>query len=186
MNGSIFLTSFFSIHRSGSKPLTSAAKRVGYLAASNLVMGPMPDRPSPMAVQNSSTVFPTGVTAPSPVMTTRRSLTAPPPRSDQPLRRVVLDVLDGVSHRRDLLGILVRDLDVERLLERHDQLHGVQGVGAEILDELRRGDHLFFLRPQLFADDFLDFVLNRVCHAQCPPSCIVKLFARSFTYTGRR
>ena len=42
MKTSIFLTSFFSMNRSGSKPLTSPAIRVANCDASNLVIVPMP------------------------------------------------------------------------------------------------------------------------------------------------
>ena len=35
---------------------------------------------------------------------------------------------DAVSRRGHLLRLLVRDLDVEGLLDGHDQLHGVQAV----------------------------------------------------------
>src|SRR5262249_36533561 len=133
MNRSSFLRSFFSMTRRGSKPFTSPAMRESRRLASNRVMGPMPERPSQIALQNSGTVLPTGVTAPSPVTTTRgfSVSTAVTPR---PLPSLgVLDVLDGVPDRGDLLGVLVRDLQVELLLERHHQLDGVERVGAEIL-----------------------------------------------------
>ena len=55
----------------GSKPLTSPANRVIRLLASKRVMGAMPERPARMASQVSLTVFPNGVSVPSPVMTTR-------------------------------------------------------------------------------------------------------------------
>src|SRR5919109_114777 len=119
--------------------------------ASNLVMGPMPDLPCVSADQNSSTVLPTGVSAPRPVTTTRRGLTA---------LGVVLDVLDGVAHRHDLLGILVGDLDVEVLLQGHDELDGVEGVGAQIFDELRGRSDVVLLHPELLDDDLLHFILD--------------------------
>ena len=71
MKRSSFLSSFFSITFSGSKPLTSAAILASRRLGSNRVMGPTPDRPSQMARQYSGTEFPRGVTAPSPVTTTR-------------------------------------------------------------------------------------------------------------------
>ena len=42
MKMSIFFSSFFSIHCSGSKPFTSPAKRVANADASKRVIGPMP------------------------------------------------------------------------------------------------------------------------------------------------
>src|SRR5215813_8406064 len=86
-------------------------------------MGAMPERPSVSPDQNSSAVLPMGVRAPSPVTTTRRPAFTG--------SGIVLDVLDGVAHGHDLLGVLVGNLDVEVLLERHDQLHRVEGIGTD-------------------------------------------------------
>src|SRR5919109_5680261 len=119
--------------------------------ASNLVMGPMPDLPCVSADQNSSTVLPTGVSAPRPVTTTRRGSTA---------LRVVLDVLDRVADGHDLLRLLVRDLDVEVLLQGHDELDGIEGVGAQVFDELRGRSDVVLLHSELLDDDLLDLVLD--------------------------
>ena len=43
------------------------------------------------------------------------------------------DVFDGLTDRLDLLGVLIRDLDPELILELHDHLDEVERVGAEIL-----------------------------------------------------
>src|SRR6185436_9633249 len=120
MKRSSFFSSFFSITFRGSKPLTSAAMRQSRRLGSNRVIVPTPDRPSQMARQYSGTELPRGVTAPSPVTTTRvlppSASIAPPPPSVSPRApqglRVFLDVLDRVTHRCDLLSVLVRDLDV--------------------------------------------------------------------------
>ena len=48
-----------------------------------------------------------------------------------------LDVIDSLLHGRDLLGFLVRNLGLELLLEGHDELDGVERVGAQVLDEGR-------------------------------------------------
>src|SRR5690242_7497485 len=55
----------------GSKSLTSAATRTGRPSASNARIQSMPLSPATAARQVSGAVFPTGVTAPSPVTTTR-------------------------------------------------------------------------------------------------------------------
>src|SRR3990172_7838364 len=60
------------------------------------------------------------------------------PRRDAPLSRLLFDVADGVSDRGDLLRVLIRDLEAELLLERHHQLHRVEGVGVQIRSEERR------------------------------------------------
>src|SRR6185436_2127278 len=94
----------------------------------------------------------------------RRSVESRTPR----VLGVLLDVLNRVTHRCDLFGVLVRNLDVELFLERHDQLHRVQGVGAEILDELRGRDHVVLLDPELLHDDRLDALLDRlVARSHC-------------------
>src|SRR3954469_25179044 len=141
MKMSIFLTSFFSMNRSGSKSFTSAAKRVENADASNRVIGPMPLRPARSDSQVASVPMPTEDTSPMPVTTTRL-LNLPPPRvtartarnapARLPQRRLLLvlgvrlDVLDGFLDARDLLGVLVRDLDPELLLERHHEFHRVE------------------------------------------------------------
>src|SRR5207247_2313518 len=92
----------------------------------------MPLRPWSSASQFSRLPIPRGETMPTPVMTTRLSM------SVRPCCRasgVGLDVLDGVSDRVDLLGVLVADLDLERLLQRHDQLDRVERVRSQIVHE---------------------------------------------------
>src|SRR5581483_2942063 len=158
--GSRRCASFLSTYFSSSKLRISPAMRVanwnsplGVLAsASNLLIGPMPDLPSMSADQNSSTVLPTGVSAPSPVTTTRGVSTIG--------LRVVLDVLDHVADGHDLLRVLVRNLDVEVLLQGHDELHGVERVGAEVFDELRVGIDVVLFHAELLDDDFLHLLLD--------------------------
>src|SRR5438270_133518 len=128
------------------------AMRVGKSVASNLEIGPIPDFPCLSPDQNSSVLLPSGVSAPSPVMTTRRSSIRPP-------SGIVLDVLDGVADRHDLLGVLVGDLDVEMLLQGHDELDRIEGVGAQVLDELRVRVDVFLVDPELFDDDLLQLLL---------------------------
>ena len=68
---SIWRTAFLSpTYFTGSKSFTSPAMRTGKSAASNSVMGPMPDFPAISAFQNSSVPMPTGETTPMPVITT--------------------------------------------------------------------------------------------------------------------
>src|SRR5437867_13264616 len=71
MKTSIFLTSFLSMNRNGSKPLTSPAIRVENCEASNLVIGPMPLQPAQSACQLASVPIPNDDTSPMPVTTTR-------------------------------------------------------------------------------------------------------------------
>src|SRR5262245_61743412 len=127
----------------------------------------MPLLPSLRARQFSAVPTPSGETKPTPVSTTRR-------RSGKLKRRVgsrgrsvaaersvlvpgvLLDVLDGVLDGADLLGVLVRDLDPELLLERHYQLDDVERVGAQVVGEARFHRHLVGIDAELLDDDVLD------------------------------
>src|SRR3989338_3501051 len=151
MKTSIFLTSFFAMKASGSKPLTSLAMRVENCAASNLVIAPTPLHPSPRACQFFSVPIPSDDTRPMPVTTTRR------------MRLlfclgVRVDVFDRLFHARDLLGVLIGNLDAELLLERHHQLDGVERVGAQIVDKRGVRCDFLFVHPELLHDDALDLV----------------------------
>src|SRR5664280_2976503 len=97
----------------------------------------MPETPAVKLVQFSFAGRPTGDRRPTPVTATRRR---PRPsrrgagfadtRRGSPESgrlRVRLDVGNRVLDLLDLLGVLVRDFDAERLLESHDQLDGVEG-----------------------------------------------------------
>src|SRR5262245_25941588 len=119
MKVSIFLISFFSTKREGSKPFTSPAMRLATGLASNRVIGPTPLFPASNASQLAALPTPSGDTRPTPVTATRRGAEARGMTASV-LRRVLLNVLDGVLDLRDLLRGLVRDLDVEGFLEGHD------------------------------------------------------------------
>src|ERR1051325_2705268 len=83
--------------------------------------------------------IPTADTSPMPVTTTRLFKIPPGPllNSSLLLLGVRLDVVDGFLDAGDLFGVLVRDLDPEFLLARHDELHRVDRVGAEVVNERR-------------------------------------------------
>src|SRR3972149_2494702 len=132
----------------GSKSRTSAAICVSSPAGSQAVMRPTPERPSIMAFQNLSTPMPTGLTTPSPVTTTRRSLSCATRPGD-----VLFDVLHRLADFHDLLRVFVGDLDLELLFQRHHQFDHVQGVGPQVLHEgCLRGD-LGLIHAQLLDDD---------------------------------
>src|SRR6185436_13699764 len=144
---------------SGSKPLTSQAKCTGSSAESKRVIGPAPDSPAMRAAQVLATSFPNGVTRPIPVTATRRvTLLAFP--------HLVVEV----GHRRpdgtELLRLLVRDVDVELLLERHDQLDRVETVGAQVFHEARVVGELVALHAKLFDDNVFHFFLE-LLHVHC-------------------
>src|SRR5262245_57046025 len=69
---------------------------------------------------------------------------------------LLVEIADRVTHRTQLLGILVRDVDVELLLELHHQLDDIQAVRAEIFDEAGLVRELLALYPELLLDDVAD------------------------------
>src|SRR6266436_1588746 len=48
---------------------------------------------------------------------------------------MLVDVVDGILHGADFFGGIVRDFDVEVLLERHDQLDGIQRISPQVVDK---------------------------------------------------
>src|SRR3954452_9002969 len=114
------------MYRSASKPLTSQAKRTESCWGSNLVIGAAPGVPASNALQLDSTSVPTGVTSPRPVTTTRFAKLLPD---------FLVEIIHGIADGTKLLGIFVGNVDVELLLERHDELDRVQAVGAEVFHE---------------------------------------------------
>src|SRR6185503_8893383 len=156
MKASIFLTSFLSTQLRGSNPRTSPAIRAAKPEASKCVIGPMPLFPASNPFQVSPVLNPTDDSRPTPVMTTR--LAKRPPLL---LLGVGLDVLDGLLHASDLLGVLVGDLDAELLFEGHDEFDRVERVRAEVVDERGIRRHFVFIDSELLNNDFLDLVRNR-------------------------
>src|SRR5215470_143525 len=126
-------------------------------------MAPMPDWLASKRRHVASTPHPSGVTIPIPVITTRLI-----PIETQPAdgtrgipahaasSAMRLDKVDRVLHRYDLLGGVIRNLAAKFLLESHDELHGVEAVGSEVVDETRILGHLGLVDPQVLHDYFLN------------------------------
>src|SRR5712692_7556523 len=66
---------------------------------------------------------------------------------------LLLHVFHRVADRLDLLGLFVRDLHPELLLEAHDQLDQVERVCVEILHERGLWFHVAFVDAELLDDD---------------------------------
>ena len=73
---------------------------------------------------------------------------------------MLVDVVDGVLDGPDLLGVLVGDLGPELLLEAHDELDEVQGVGVEVVDERGLGLDLLLVDAELLDDDLLQPIVR--------------------------
>src|SRR5690349_8446877 len=66
------------------------------------------------------------------------------------------DVVDRLTDGRDLLGILVGDLEPELVLELHDQLDQVEGVGIQVALERRVIGHLLLVHAELLDENAAD------------------------------
>src|SRR5947209_3238515 len=99
--------------------------------------------------------------------TTSASAGGSPSISSASALLVAGDVVDRLADGRDLLRILVRDLDPELILELHDQLDEVERVGVEILLKGRFVGDLILFDAELLGQDILDLLgdfLARCCH----------------------
>src|SRR5438105_9624881 len=68
------------------------------------------------------------------------------------------DVVDSLPDGRDLLGVLVRDLDPELVLELHDQLDEVERVRVEVVLERCLFGDLILFDAELFRQNALDLL----------------------------
>src|ERR1700722_19753639 len=97
-----------------------------------------------------------------------------------------LDIGDDVFDGADFLGVLVGNLDVEFLFQRHHQLDDVERVRAEILD--KRGLRGYFVggHAQLLADFLANFGFDILSHrALVPPGSAALRAASIFQYVPR-
>src|SRR5919197_4216195 len=79
-------------------------------------------------------------------------------------RNLVLDVIPRFSYGAELLGVFIGDLHPVLLLEGHDELNQVEGVGLQVLGEGGFRRHLLNLDTELFGDDTAEFVEIRFGH----------------------
>src|ERR1043166_3667078 len=144
---------------------TCAATRAGRSETSNDWIARTPDSPPRRRPQTFSRPMPSGVTSPMPVTTMRLMLNQLPPESTRGGRpachggarsAVRLDKIDRVLDGDDFLGSVVRDLAPKLLLERHDQLDGIETVGAEIVDKAGVFGDLPLLDAEMLDDDLLN------------------------------
>src|ERR1700742_4925090 len=159
MKRPIFRASFFSIKSRGLKPFTSAANVTGNPVASKLVIGAIPLLPASRLFQTSGAVLPIPHNSPMPVTTTLLAISA-----DSLIAfRVFLDVFRSVFYRLDLLSILVRNFQVESLLELHHQFDYVERVCSQIFLKRRAGSYFSFIDLKLLDDDLLYLFFHCCC-----------------------
>src|SRR4051812_13219325 len=124
-------------------------------------MSAPPGLPAQIAAQVAATSLPTGVIAPIPVTTTRRFTYRSSPPQTAPLRvapHLAVQIPDRITDRTELLRVFVGDVDVELLLELHDQLDDVEAVRPKILDEAGLVGELLALHTELLLDDVADLL----------------------------
>src|ERR1700682_897739 len=153
INRPIFFSSFFSIHRNGSKFLISPAILQSNPVVSNWVMVPTPLCPATRFFQLSSVPMPSAQTNPTPVTTTRRVNSSMLP--DEVVKPwllslgVFVDVFDCVLHCAHLLCILVGHFNPERFFEGHYQFNLVERIRSQVVHEGRRGRNFRFIYTKL-------------------------------------
>src|SRR5260370_34855852 len=76
---------------------------------------------------------------------------------------VLLEKPGRVADRQDGLGRIIGDLAAELFLEGHDELDGVEAVGAEVVDKARIVGDLVGFDTQMLHDD-LFYSLANVTH----------------------
>src|SRR5215475_141410 len=74
--------------------------------------------------------------------------------------RVLLEEFDRIAHGQNGLSRIVGDFATELLLEGHDELDGVETVGAEIVDEAGILGHLIGFNAQVLDDNLFRPLAN--------------------------
>src|SRR5438105_277246 len=165
MKRSMRRASFGDMYGATSKFFTSPAIWLARRDGSKRVMRVMPPLPARAAAHACATLLPMGLTMPRPVRTTLRRLTSREAASGLGVR---LDVIDGLLHGGDLLCLLVGNLGLELLFQRHDELHRIKRIGAQIIDERGIVLDLRLVHAELLGDDLLDRLLDALRHRLSP------------------
>ena len=78
-------------------------------------------------------------------------------------------VVDRLLHGGDFFSLFVRDFHFEFVFQGHHQFHGVQGIGAQVVDEGGFDFDVCFCNAQLIIDDFLNalFDIRQVMAPKC-------------------
>src|SRR2546426_1813272 len=83
-----------------------------------------------------------------------RYYSSSPPCSTR-LMQMFFDVVFSLLNRRDLLCILIRDLQLKLLLKGHNKFDQVERICVEVFNKRCAGDDLAFINPELIDDNFL-------------------------------
>src|SRR5262249_30101145 len=69
------------------------------------------------------------------------------------LAQMLLNVVSRLTDRGNLLGVFVADLELELLLQRHDQLDEIKRIGIQVLSEGWFFGHLGLVNTELIRND---------------------------------
>src|ERR1035437_10810463 len=78
------------------------------------------------------------------------------------LGRLAFNVFNRVFDRGDLLGIFVRDFQLEGFFKSHYEFDDIKRIGAQVVHEGRVAVHLALIDAQLLDNNLLHLLLN--CH----------------------
>src|SRR5436190_6313532 len=73
---------------------------------------------------------------------------------------VLLEEFHGITDRENRLGGIVPNLAAELFHERHDELDGIEAIGAEVVDETRGFGHLVGFDAEMLHDNLLHSLGN--------------------------
>ncbi len=76
---------------------------------------------------------------------------------------MLLKIFNGLTDRLNFLGLFIRYGYIELFLKLHDQLNGVERVGAQILNEVGFRLYFAFIYTQFVSNDFCD-TFGYACH----------------------
>ena len=89
---------------------------------------------------------------------------------------VRVDVIAGLTNRSDFFGFFIRNFTVEFLLQSHNQLNGIQRIGAEVVNKGGFSDTSSSLLPQrCSSNNLLDAFFDGAAHGTTLPSYQVPL-----------
>ncbi len=73
---------------------------------------------------------------------------------------VGLDVADGVTDSLDALCVGIGNCEIECFLKLHDELYGVESIGAEVLVEFCLGSYFVLIYCEFVNDDLFYFLFD--------------------------
>ncbi len=67
----------------------------------------------------------------------------------------LLYITNGLAYGCNIFCLIVRDLYIKFFFKFHNQLHGVQGIGTEVIGKASFGYNFILIYPQFIYNDCL-------------------------------